>query len=218
MDPGEWRLAAIAKRKKTEPGALPEVVVAGGAGGLPADGVPMQSLQGDDLQGMLQKWAPHLCETPMQQGEDLHCAMDPADMQNASVVQRPAETQYDACLSMDWVSMDREALQRSTALEYVPFDPFGGVEVLDVPSGSEGESMGLLHEEDVKGMLKQWAPHLLDKKMLEGQDLLTAALAWTSTEQALQLLGEGQDRISLDDIPMGMQDAMPENIWFPSEK
>ena len=186
MEPGEWRLTAIAKRKRTEPGALPEVVVAGGAGGLPADGVPMQSLQGDDLQGMLQ---------------------------NASVVQRPAETQYDACLSMDW-----EALQRSTALEYVPFDPFGGVEVLDVPSGSEGESMGLLHEEDVKGMLKQWAPHLLDKKMLEGQDLLTAALAWTSTERALQLLGEGQDRISLDDIPMGMQDAMPENIWFPSEK
>ena len=43
--------------------------------------------------------------------------------------------------------------------------------------------MSLLHEEDVKGMLRQWAPHLMEREMLEGQDLLTAALAWTSTEK-----------------------------------
>ncbi len=76
----------------------------------------------------------------------------------------------------------------------------------------------MLHEEDVLGMLTQWAPHLMVREKLQGQDLLAAALDWTSTDEALLLLGEGQDRISLDDIPMGMQDAMPENIWFPSER
>ena len=122
-------------------------------------------------------------------------------MQNAEVVQRLARTEYDACLSMDW-----EALQRATALEYVPFDPF------------EHPAVGLLEEQDVQEMLTQWAPHICERKMLEGEDLLTAALAWTETEQALQLLEEGQNHTNLEDIPMGMQDAMPENIWFPSGK
>ena len=144
----------------------------------------------------------------------LHCAMDPAEMQNAEVVQSLARTEYDACLSMDW-----EALQRSTALEYVPFDPDGGVHVLHVACGSvEHPAVGLLEEQDVQEMLTEWAPHICERKMLEGEDLLTAALAWTETEQALKFLEEGQNHTNLEDIPMGMQDAMPENIWFPSGK
>ena len=81
-----------------------------------------------------------------------------------------------------------------------------------------GDTTVMLHEEDVQGMLAQWAPHLMDREKLEGEDLLAAALDWTSTDEALKLLGKGQDDCILEDLSFGMQEAMPENIWFPSGK
>ena len=72
----------------------------------------------------------------------------------------------------------------------------------------------MLHEEDVQGMLTQWAPHLMDREKLQGQDLLAAALDWTSTDEALLLLGEGQDDFIREDLSFGAQGAKPDNIWF----
>ena len=93
---------------------------------------------------------------------------------------------------------------------------------MDAEYGSDiaeyGDTFDCLHEEDVQGMLTQWAPHLMDREKLEGEDLLAAALDWTSTDEALKLLGKGQDDGILEDLSFGMQEAMPENIWFPSGK
>lgn len=72
----------------------------------------------------------------------------------------------------------------------------------------------LLHEEDVLGMLTQWAPHLMVREKLQGQDLLAAALDWTSTDEALLLLGEGQDDCVREDLSFGARGAKPDNIWF----
>ena len=72
----------------------------------------------------------------------------------------------------------------------------------------------MLHEEDVQGMLTQWAPHLMHRKTLQGQDLLAVALDWTSTDEALLLLGVGQDDCIRDDLSFGAQGAKPDNIWF----
>jgi len=72
----------------------------------------------------------------------------------------------------------------------------------------------MLHEEDVQGMLTQWAPHLMVREKLQGQDLLAAALDWTSTDEALLLLGEGQDDCVREDLSFGARGAKPDNLWF----